>query len=101
VDSAFTRALARRSFMQFTNDLKPLNEVCRQVNSDITLSDATKALSAIFFLNLSPEDTELGRPTLHSSIYLNPRATYPLTQVDLFRSINPNILVDDFSDDNY
>jgi len=103
LDSVFTRALARRAFMQFTNDSSPLNAICKKVGNTATTSDAAKLLSAIIFVNAWPEDAPLDRPTMPSSIYSNPRATHPLNsvQVALLRSSNPHIYVDDFVDDDY
>lgn len=103
VDSTFTRALARRAFMQFTNDHSSLNTICKEVGKTVTISDAAKLLSAIIFVNAWPKDVPLDRSTMPSSIYVNPRASYPLNsvQVALLRSSDPHIHVDDFVDDDY
>jgi len=105
VDSAFTRAMARRAFMQFTNDATPLSEICKKAGAAFSMSDAAKALSAIIFLNAWPKDAplELDLPPMRSSIYLNPRASHPLNgvQLDLLRLDDPHIRVDDFVDDDY
>ncbi len=104
VDSAFTRALARRAFMQFTNDATDLREICKKAGA-FSISDAAKALSAIIFLNAWPKDAplELDRPPMRSSIYLNPRASNRLNgaQLDMLRLDDPHIRVDDFVDDDY
>jgi len=101
-DIAFARAFARRAFMQFTHDSRPLNTVCKEVGADITFSDAAKLLSAIIFVNAWPDDHKLDRDTMPSSVYLNPRASHPVDyRASLFRTINPNILIEDFSHDDY
>jgi hypothetical protein len=47
-DTAFTRSLARRAFMQFSTDSTLLNTICDNVPSDVTLAEASRLLSAIF-----------------------------------------------------
>jgi hypothetical protein len=99
-DIAFARALARRAFMQFTHDSRPLNTVCKEVGPDISFSDAAKLLSAIIFINAWPSGKN--HEIMPSAIYVNPRASHQLGyRVNLFRSINPNILIEDFTHDNY
>jgi hypothetical protein len=101
-DIAFARAFARRAFMQFTHDSQPLNTVCKEVGADITFSDAAKLLSAVIFVNAWPDGHKLDRATMPSAIYLNPRASHPIGyRASLFRSINPNILIEDFTYDDY
>lgn len=102
-DTTFTRALARRAFMQFTHDSQPLNSLCKKVGGEVTFSDAAKLLSAIFFLNVWPEDADLARRTMPSCIYLNPRASHPLShgQATLFRPANTDVLVENFAYDDY
>jgi hypothetical protein len=101
-DVAFTRAFTRRAFMQFTHDTQPLNTICKQVGAGVTLADAAKLLSAIIFINAWPDAHKLGRKTMPSAVYLNPRALHPLGyRASLFRSINPNILIEDFIQDDY
>jgi hypothetical protein len=101
-DIVFARAFARRAFMQFTHDSQPLNTVCKEVGTDITFSDAAKLLSAIIFVNAWPDNHELDREVMPSAVYLNPRASHPIgRQASLFRSINPNILIEDFTCDDY
>lgn len=101
-DVAFARAFARRAFMQFTHDPGPLNAVCNEVGSDVTFSEAARLLSAIIFINAWPSGHKLDHEIMPSAVYLNPRASHPLGyRVDLFRSINPNILIEDFANDDY
>jgi hypothetical protein len=101
-DIAFARAFARRAFMQFTHDSRPLDTVCKEVGPDIAISDATKLLSAIIFINAWPAEHVLDHNIMPSAIYVNPRAVHQLGyRVGLFRSINPNILIEDFAYDNY
>jgi hypothetical protein len=73
------------------------------VSADVTLAEASRLLSAIFFVNVCPLDADptITRP-MPSWLYLNPRATHHLScwSVNLFRANNP-VRVDDFADDNY
>ena len=106
VDTAFTRSLARRAFMQFSTNSTRLNSICPDVPSDVTPADASRLLSAIFFVNVWPLEAD---PTLTYSmpsswLYLNPRATHRLRRgsVSLFRANNRHgTYIDDFADDNY
>ena len=101
-DVAFARAFARRAFMQFTHDASPLNAVCGEVGPGVMLSDAAKLLSAIIFINAWPPGHELARESMPSAVYLNPRASHPLGyRASLFQAINPNILIEDFINDDY
>jgi hypothetical protein len=101
-DIAFARAFARRAFMQFSHDAQALDTVCKQVGPDINISDAAKLLSAIIFINAWPADNPLDHNIMPSAIYVNPRAVHQLGyRVGLFRSNNPNILIEDFAYDDY
>jgi hypothetical protein len=106
-DTTFTRSLARRTFMQFTNDTNVVNAVCSNAATDVTFADAAKLLSAIIFLNVWPSEAY---PTGASEsspapvwVYLNPRAAHPITRDNarLFAEINPHIAIDDFVNDDY
>jgi hypothetical protein len=105
VDTTLTRALARRAFMQFSNDATPLLDICDNVPSETTIGDASRLLSAIFFVNVWPPDADPNAPRrLPSWLYLNPRATHPISvkSLSLFRSENPHgTYIDDFANDNY
>jgi hypothetical protein len=98
-DSTFMRALARRTFIQFTDNINPVSEVCKNVAAGTTFADASRLLSAIIFLNVWPSDA-YARGT---RIFLNPRATHQLTRntARLFAHINPHIDIDDFMHDDY
>jgi hypothetical protein len=99
MDTAFTRSLARRAFMQFSSDSTLLDPIGRSVPSDVTLGEASRLLSAIFFVNVWPLQAN---PT--SWLYLNPRATHRLMpgSLNLFRANNPNdTYIDDFAHDDY
>jgi hypothetical protein len=105
VDTAFTRSLARRAFMQFSTDSTCLNSICPDVPSGVTLADASRLLSAIFFVNVWPleADPTITRP-MPSWLYLNPRATHRLTRgyLNPFRANNRlGTYIDDFADDDY
>jgi hypothetical protein len=65
VDTAFTRSLARRAFMQFSTDSTRLNSICPDVPSDVTPADASRLLSAIFFMNVWPLEAD---PTITYSM---------------------------------
>jgi hypothetical protein len=93
----FTRSLARRAFMQFSNDVTPLRSICpRAVPANTTLADASRLLSGMFFVNVWPLEA------MPSWLYSNPRATHPLTDLRLFCSNNPNkTYIDFFADDDY
>jgi len=98
VDMNFTRSLARRAFMQFSTDSTPLNSICENVPSNVTIADASRLLSAIFFVNVWPLSD------VPSWLYLNPRATHRITrrQLNSYRANNPhNTYIDDFADDDY
>jgi hypothetical protein len=93
--STTCRALARRSFMQFLQDSSPL--------LNVTKAEASKLLSGIAFLNISPlpdprQDNRLLR------LYLNPNATHPIPDlvVDHLGHHDPmSVEVDRFTFDNY
>jgi hypothetical protein len=102
VDTCFTRSLARRAFMQFSQDTKLLSTVCTKADPTATLADAARLLSAIFFVNVWPEDADPAVQRLPTWLYLNPRATHRYILVGPFRSINIHgTKIDDFSDDDY
>jgi hypothetical protein len=104
-DTMFTRAFARRAFMQFSGDMTPLGNICENVAPGTTIAEASRLLSAIFFINVWPPDADPDAPKrMPSWIYLNPRATHRMTManVALFRAENINgTLIDDFHDDDY
>ena len=107
IDRDFTRALARRAFMQFTDDTDPLSEVCANVATGATFADAARLLSGVIFLNVWPvyaDSRDASESELSPSwIYLNPRATHQITRgtARLFAHINPHIGIEDFGHDNY
>ena len=89
------RALARRAFMQLAHDIQPVAIFDKRVGVE-TVQDASALLSGLMFLNLESDD---------AYIYLNPRATHPLSDEDIGQLTDfdqfLNILVDDFAFDNY
>ena len=105
VDTAFTRSLARRAFMQFSTDSTPLASIARHVPAATTIADASRLLSAIFFVNVWPKETDPTITyTLPSWLYLNPRATHRLDRgsAALFRAQDPHgTYIDDFANDDY
>jgi hypothetical protein len=83
-------------------DTRLLSTVCTKADPTLPLADATRLLSAIFFVNVWPEDADRAVPRLPSWLYLNPRATHRYIAVGLFRSVNIHgTLIDDFSNDDY
>jgi hypothetical protein len=92
--TTFTRSLARRAFMQFSNDATPLGSVCRGVSDGITLADATCLLSGMFFVNVWPLEA------MPSWLYSNPRAKHRILNLSLFRLSNATY-IDYFADDDY
>lgn len=104
-DTALTRSLARRAFMQFSGDPTPLSSIARQVRADATIADASRLLSAIFFVNAWPRELDsAGSPTMPSWLYLNPRATHRMDRgrIEVFCSLNPHATcIDDFASDDY
>ena len=104
-DTKFTRSLARRAFMQFSNDPSSLQPVCGGVAANVTMAEACRLLSAIFFVNVWPLDADPSIDYIMPSwLYINPRATHRLTHVSLrvFRANNPHgTHIDDFADDDY
>ncbi len=105
VDTTFTRSLARRAFMQFSTDSRLLASITKHVPPAVTLADASRLLSAIFFVNVWPKEADPNITyAMPSWLYLNPRATHRLTHgsVTLFRALSPNTTyIDDFSSDDY
>ncbi len=91
--------------MQFSADSTPLTAVCEGAAENITLADASKLLSAIFFINVWPLDADpaiTGKPPCW--VYLNPRATHRVSPASMafFRADNVHgFRIDDFTHDNY
>lgn len=104
MDTILTRSLARRAFMQFSEDLTPLTAVSDKAAANVTMRDASQLLSGIFFINIWPQDAD---PSIKqkppSWLYLNPRATHRLEQgsLSLFRNNFHGTYIDDFADDDY
>ena len=104
--TTFTRAFARRAFMQFSDDKTLARDYCKQISDKTTLGDASRLLSAIMFVNVWPSDAyRPGRSESNpkpSWIYLNPRATnkIPHGQMRVFQN-NLATYIDDFSNDDY
>jgi hypothetical protein len=92
--TTFTRSLARRAFMQFSNDATPLGSVCRGVSDDMTLADASRLLSGLFFVNVWPLEI------MPSWLYSNPRAMHRIPNLGLFR-LNNSTYLDYFANDDY
>jgi hypothetical protein len=70
----------------------------------LTIADASRLLSAIFFVNVWPSEANPTITyTMPSWLYLNPRATHRLMRGNLnpFRANNPHAYIDDFADDDY
>ena len=50
------RAMARRAFIQLTNDKTPANKFDGKVECNVSIAEAAKLLSGLFFINLDKED---------------------------------------------
>ena len=104
-DSTFTRTFARRAFMQFTHDVREISTVCKEISRHVTLGEASHLLSGIMFLNVWPFESYPNGSTeskpVPSWIYLNPRATNKITWATLRTFISHNVIVDDFTHDDY
>jgi hypothetical protein len=105
--TCFTRSFARRAFMQFSNCADPVQPVCSKVGAGLTFAEASKCLSGMLFINawpadLYPPNTSDAR---HASswLYLNPRATHKIFEVDaeLLAQPRTQVLLDNFADDDY
>lgn len=104
-DSAFTRAFARRTFMQFTQDMRSVRTVCSEITGSTTFADAASLLSGIAFLNVWPFDlypsgSSENNP-VPSWIYLNPRASHKAPQSTLRMLGARHTTMDDFANDDY
>lgn len=93
----FFRSLARRAFIQLSNDTQPASKYDSKVPNGITVGDASALLSAILFVDLGTE---------RYHVFFNPRANHPIPQgIESFavNMHNPNALAshDDFKHDNY
>lgn len=90
------RALARRAFIQFSGDATPATTYDAQVAQGVRLSEASRLLSGLLFINVDSGEAQL---------FLNPRATNPLTDQhvrEIFDFTLPvDLAIDDFSNDNY
>ena len=90
------RALARRAFIQSANDATPATTLDAQAAPGVRVSDASRLLSALLFLNI---DTGGG------DLFLNPRATHRLTRdhvSQIFDFAEPvDLGIDDFAHDDY
>lgn len=91
-----TRSLARRAFVEF----KQLQELAKNIDSkcksDVTLSQASKSLSGILFIDAYNDK---------SWLYLNPNAYHKLDRHKLERAFDfqfpYEMHIDDFENDNY
>jgi hypothetical protein len=93
--STFTRAFARRAFIQHLGDTSGVY--------DVTKGEASRLISGIAFLNISqiPAASDGGQ---RMRLYLNPNATNPVSMltVDILRNHDPvSVELDTFAFDNY
>jgi hypothetical protein len=90
------RSLARRAFMQFSNDATPATSFDAKVAAGARLSEASRLLSALLFINIDAGEAQL---------FLNPRATHRLTRNNVKQLFDfaepPDLALDDFSHDHY
>ena len=92
----FFRSLARRAFIQLSNDPQPLSNFDERVKG-VTLGEASQLLSAIMFIDLDSE---------RYHVFSNPRARNPIRRgiVNLTMDTHPVTDLasyDDFEHDNY
>ncbi|PTO54623.1 hypothetical protein CWN94_10580 [Vibrio splendidus] len=91
-----TRSLARRAFIEFNNSTEMANTIDSKCGKDVTLSQASKSLSGILFLDAYNDK---------SWMYLNPNAYNKLDRYKLERAFDFRLpyemYVDDFQNDNY
>jgi hypothetical protein len=93
--STFTRAFARRTFMQHLRDTSSVY--------DVTKGEASRLISGIAFLNIS-QIAGASHRSQTMRLYLNPNATNPLSMltVDILRNHDPmSVELDAFAFDNY
>jgi len=90
------RSMARRVFMEHSNNSTSASQFDSSVVAGVTLGDASRLLSAMLFICLDDGDAQ---------IFLNPRASNMLNSThvqQLFDFAPPiSLLVDDFAFDNY
>ena len=79
-DTKLTRSLARRAFMQFSNDPRSIQTVCGGAVANVTMAEASRLLSAIFFVNVWPSDTGPQHQLPHAFMALHQPASH--TPVD-------------------
>lgn len=91
-----TRSLSRRAFMEFKNSEKDATCLDKKCRNDVKLSTASKHLSGILFYDIYNDK---------SWLYLNPNAEHKLDRHKIDSMFNfetpEDILIDDFSNDNY
>jgi hypothetical protein len=97
LNEKFFQSLARRVFIQLTNDPRPCGELDSAVPIGITVAKASALLSAILFVDLSTE---------RYHVFFNPRAKHPVPRgvVSFCMNIHPPTALgshDDFVNDNY
>ncbi len=90
------RALARRAFIQLSDDPTPVQRFDSRAAANVSVGVASHLLSGLLFINIDNDDAWL---------FLNPRATHPLTRrhVELMFdfTIPVQLGVDDFAYDDY
>ena len=90
------RALARRAFMQFTDDATPAAHYDAQVATGVRLAEASRLLSAMLFINIDTGIAEL---------FLNPRAVNRLTDYHIKQifdfTVPSDLRIEDFLHDDY
>jgi len=88
------RSLARRVFL--SSDPTPADQFDDKVAPIISIADAARLISGLLFINLDNDEALL---------FLNPRATHPITQAHVEQTFDftmpPRLGVDDFAHDNY
>jgi hypothetical protein len=82
--SIFTRSLARRAFLQFRTDVRPIRTLASQVLDSTTIANSSCLLSGLLFLNSWPQDTN---NELSSWFYANPLAKHSINMRHLYSAL--------------
>ena len=91
------RSLARRAFIQLSHDRTSARQFDGAVASSVTIADASKLLSGLLFIDLDKQAS--------GWLFLNPRATHPLSRYQVEQIFDfdwpQSLAFDDFSYDDY
>lgn len=109
----YYRSVCRRVFMELKNDTTPANKYVESIKNEIiTVSDISKSIAGILFIEDKSVKKEEDGILYKSYLYLNPNYTNkvedkrPLKKRDFssafdYSSFAKMVIIDDFQDDNY